>query len=654
MKVWVALLLAICAMSWADTVSMNFDGVEMEVFLHWFAQRSQKKIIYNHLSGLGQKKIYLIAPQPVPAESVEKVCMSLLENNGYTLIKVGRGGNEVYKLVETAKAASKPIALYSVKEIEQMEGDYYVSQLVLVRYLKAENVANSIRQAKLLDATSGNIVEIRGANALIISDFLPNVARILEIVHMIDTPPPQLETAFVALKHARADEIGQKLRELFQNKARELSQYNIETEGPTIISDSRTNSLTLRGSKEDIAEIKRLLKEYDKKIKESEVSVKIYQLKNVTPDKITPTLKEFIATPLFREKSMTATQAQQGTEISVIANEYAKCLVITAPLSAHNKLDELILKLDVRRPQVLLEAVICEFTPSDVLNLGIELTRLDKIDDAVGSTFGHGLTSFGLSSIVDEVGSPVTPENPSIPAGRTVAPGGGFTAFLTRDSKTNIPFLIKMLQSVTETEVISIPRILTDDGEKAEIRVEQEEPVTSVNALNTSTTTTSFKEFVSAGTALIITPHIVHNDSLRLEIEQNIEAFVGSSPSAGVPPPRSSRSLKTVVTVPDGETVILGGLCGRREIETVDKIPFIGDIPILGLLFQSRTMSVSKTNLYIFITPRILHHPQFDDLKDVSRKDKERLLKLKGISVDEPYRALQDGEDEPTAEEPEE
>jgi general secretion pathway protein D len=188
--------------------------------------------------------------------------------------------------------------------------------------------------------------------------------------------------------------------------------------------------------------------------------------------------------------------------------------------------------------------------------------------------------------------------------------------------------LLKAIQSVSKAEVVSTPRILTDDGERAEIRVQREVPVTSTNALNTSTTTTSFKEFVSAGTVLIIKPQIIHNKWLRLEIEQNIEDFVGSPPAPGVPPPKSSRSLKTVVTVPNGQMIILGGLCDRREVETIDKIPILGDIPILGLLFQSRTYSVSKTSLYIFIQPTILNDPEFEDLETISKQDLKKIKKL--------------------------
>ena len=131
--------------------------------------------------------------------------MSLLESNGLTLVKVGEGSSQVYKLVEASHAASKPIALYSLEDLKKTEsGDYYISQLVMIQYLKAANVISSLRQAKLLDQQSGSLVEIQGANAIIISDFAPNVKRIIKIIEMIDKPPPKVEIAFVSLKYAQA------------------------------------------------------------------------------------------------------------------------------------------------------------------------------------------------------------------------------------------------------------------------------------------------------------------------------------------------------------------------------------------------------------------------------------------------------------------
>ena len=171
--------------------------------------------------------------------------------------------------------------------------------------------------------------------------------------------------------------------------------------------------------------------------------------------------------------------------------------------------------------------------------------------------------------------------------------------------------------------------------------MQREVPVTSTNALNTATTTTSFKEFVSAGTVLSIEPHIIHHKWLRLKIDQNIEDFVGTSPSPGVPPPKSSRSIKTVVTVPSGRMIILGGLCDRREVETIDKIPLLGDIPVLGILFQSRTRSVSKTNIYVFIVPRILDDPEFKDLQDLSQQEKHKMEKLQGTTFEQKRKELE-------------
>ena len=612
MKRWIFLsLFFFCAVfvgAEEEKISMEFPGVNFDVFLKWFANFTNKRIIYGNLnSSIKQKKIHFISPKAVKANAVEKICMSILESYGLTLVKVGSGDSKVYKLVEASNASSKPIALYSISDLEKMgDGDYYVSQLINIKYLKASHVINSIRQAKLFDAKSGSIVEIQGANAIIISDFVPNVKRIVKVIRMLDKPPQRIHMVFVKVRHADASQIAQHLNKLMQNRARELAGYNIH-DTVTVIPDNRTNSLTIRGTKSDIVEIKRLIDKFDTKIDSKRIVARMYHLKHITPDKIMPTLKEFTNTRLFKDTVVPGVNSSNNrNDISITVNDHTKSLFVVAPLKSHRLIHKVIKRVDIRRPQVMIRAIICEFTPTDVLNLGIELTALDSF----GSGSGYqpkALSSFGLSSIVDAAGNPVSVENPQPVAGRIASPGAGLTAFLAKGN-TDVPFIIRALRSVSHTEVLDIPQIITDDGEQAEIRVEQEEPVASLDVSNSSSST-SFKEFVSAGTVLIIKPHIIRDNWLKLEIEQNVDAFLGAAPAAGIPPPRSTRSIKTTVTVPNNKTIILGGLNGRRETEAVDKIPLLGDIPGLGYFFQNRSKSVTKTNLYIFITPIIMNDP---------------------------------------------
>ena len=623
LKKWLAIFIAgaMLVLAQETRVSMDFQGTEMHLFLQWFGKQTNKKIIYQQ-QGLHGKKIYFVCPQGIPEKSIEPIGMAILESNGFTLVKSGEGESEVYKLLEMAEASTKPIALYTLEELKKMEeGDYYISQLIIIKHLQVSSVVTALKQTKILHARAGSIVEIKVANALIIQDFVPNIRRAIKIIEMIDKPQIQTEMEFITLKNSQANDINEKLQRLFQANAKERAEYNLP-EPLTIIADSRTNSLILKGSKEEIQEARKLIERLDREIQEEEEIAKIYELKHVTTEKILPGLKEFIKTPVFLKKAQKQT-APSVDSITVIANEHTKSLLITATEKAHKILERVIQKFDVRRPQVLLETVICEFSPSDVLNIGIELLGTGNTD----GVDAHGLTSFGLSSIVDSAGKAIDNKNPAFPAGRKLAPGTGLTTFITKGNESKIPFLLKTIQSQSNAEILSTPRVLTDDGEKAEIRVQQEVPVTSTNALNSSTSTTSFKEFVSAGTVLIIKPQIIHSNWLRLEITQDIEAFIGSAPSLGVPPPKSSRSLKTVVTVPNGQMVILGGLYDRREVETIDKIPILGDIPILGMLFQSKTRSVSKTNLYIFIWPKILTDSDFKDLHAISQEEKEKAKK---------------------------
>ena len=155
-----------------EKVFLDFNGVELSAFLQWYANISGKKLLYGDLKQAA-KKIYLNSPEPVKKESVEKICLAVLEQNGYTLLKSGEGESEVYKLVETSTVATKPITIFSPAELRELEsGDYYVSQVVTIQYLKVDKVVAALRQAKLMDERVGDAFSPRFSSTLRISCFV--------------------------------------------------------------------------------------------------------------------------------------------------------------------------------------------------------------------------------------------------------------------------------------------------------------------------------------------------------------------------------------------------------------------------------------------------------------------------------------------------
>jgi len=301
-----------------------------------------------------------------------------------------------------------------------------------------------------------------------------------------------------------------------------------------------------------------------------------------------------------REEMGPTYQTRLGPRITVDLNTGS--LIISATRAEHQQLAELIEKLDHRRPQVLVEAIFVEITEADSLNLAVELESA-----VLGVSTGHlAFTSFGLSTINTATGM------------RTILPGPGFNGAVVRPDQ--VPIILQALAHTNRAKIRSAPRILVNDNGEARIESVEEQPFTSVNA-STTVATTSFAGFAQAGTQFQIKPHISEDSHLYLKFDLTLNSFTGAG-TPTTPPPRSTQSMSSDVTIPDGYTVIVGGLSRRDKSTSVDKVPLLGDIPLLGLLFQARSDTASKTTLLAFIRPVILRDENFLDLMRLSETER--------------------------------
>lgn len=282
-------------------------------------------------------------------------------------------------------------------------------------------------------------------------------------------------------------------------------------------------------------------------------------------------------------------------EGKVSVNKATNSVVVQTTDRLHRQIERLIRELDVRRKQVLIEALIVEVTTSDDMDLGVELDYISG--DAVA------FTSFGLSKI-----NPVTGVREII-----VGPGG--TAAVLNPNR--VQAILRALQSSNNVRIESKPRILVNDNAVGAIESIAEEPTKQTN-LGETTTTTSFGEFVQAGTQFAITPHISDSNYLRVQYQITLSSF-GERADPELPPARSTSTIQSEATVPDGSTIIVGGIQTSNETESIDKIPLLGDIPLVGLAFRNTIIRKQYITTYLFITTSIMRSEDFGDLEAVSK-----------------------------------
>lgn len=297
---------------------------------------------------------------------------------------------------------------------------------------------------------------------------------------------------------------------------------------------------------------------------------------------------------------LAAASSQAPAQITVDTG--TNSLLIAATPDLHRRLADLIQQLDKRQPQVLLEVMLVSVADSDSFSYAVEAalrTTIGGSEQQIGSDLGIGTGALGNRQLAIGTGLNAAIFNP-----------GAFSVFLRALSQTN------------KAKVLSLPQVLALDNKQALLRSVQQQPFTSVNASNT-VATTSFGGFAEAGTTLEITPHIAPADYLNLEYRLEVSSFTGNASAASVPPPRRLDTISSSITVPDGYTVIVGGLSGSASSKAVNKIPGLGDIPILGILGRSESISANSSTFYVFVRPTILRSSAFEDLKLLSQAQRQ-------------------------------
>jgi len=352
--------------------------------------------------------------------------------------------------------------------------------------------------------------------------------------------------------------------------------------------------------------------------------IQVYKLENADVDEVATAIRELIergdrqkekaGEPKYRGEAPEARPKTSGKleleeteefvpqiEAKVAVSKSTNSIIIQATAREHRELEKLIKELDRRRKQVLIKAVIIEVTTNDDLDLGIEL------DYFKGDLLSF--TSFGLSTIDPNTGV------------RDVVVGPGGTAAVLRPNRAQA--ILKALQGQDHVRIESAPQVLVNNNAVGTILSIAEEPTRQTNQGET-TTTTSFGEYVTAGTQFTITPHISESDYLRVEYQIMLNSF-GEQADPELPPSRSTSNIQSEATVPDGSTIVVGGIQASSESESIDKVPLLGDIPLIGLAFRNTVIRKQYITTYLFITTTIMKSKDFSDLEGVSKKALEEV-----------------------------
>jgi general secretion pathway protein D len=654
-----------------NLVSLDFDNVELKVVIKYISEiTGQNFLVDDKVRG----RVTLISPSKIPVSELRRVLDSLLELHGFTALPSGH----VTKIVPLREVKQKGVETDVGRDPREIpQTDRMVTQMVPLRYAEINEVRAMLTP---LISKDGNITAYGPTNTIILTDLGSNINRLVKIIQEVDIKVTDEQISVIPLQFASAIDLAPQISAAIEARIRELQPGapgrpraprpptaagapGGAVGGPEkvfrVLPDARSNALIIVAGSVETAMVQALIEKLDVRLPPGRAQIHVFYLENALAEDLAKVLTAQ-AQELVRAASTQpalggrppipgiagAPQPPPGVSagptsgmvptatgerrITITPDKATNSLVITAIPEDFQTLVEVIKKLDIPRRQVYVEAAVVEISLEKTKELGVEFRSTSDIEGSSRQIFGG--SSFGL---INEIA-----RNPFAISGLAIGIIEGTVTF-GGQTFLNIGALIQAIQRESNVNVLSTPHLLTTDNQEAEIVVASNIPfVTATSQTQVSTLTTIERKDV--GIILRFTPQVSEGDKVTLKLFEEISA-IQATVTAGIDPRQvgpttSKRTAKTTVVVDNKQTIVIGGLFRDDADVTDQKIPCLGDIPLVGKLFGRSSNNARKTNLVIFLTPHIIRSAEdLRRLKEQVGEQHQRFRRehdVQGSSVD--------------------
>ncbi len=633
--------LLFCSQVNAAEYSPNFKNTEITEFINIVGKQLQKTMVIDpNVRG----KVNLRSYDSLTEEQYYQVFLNVLEVSGFSAVEMDNG---IIKVIRNKDSKTSPTPV--VSNDNPGVGDEMVTRVVEVKNVTVRELVPILRQ--LSDQSGGgNVVNYDNANVILLTGTAASVNRLVKVIERVDRAGDQ-DVQIIKLKYASAGEM-----------VRIIEAMNKSTQGkpgtptfliPKIVADDRTNSVIVSGESQARKRIATLVARLDSEL-ESSGNTRVYYLKYAKAEDLVKVLKGVSESIEAETKttSKTARSSQKSREVSIDAHDDTNTLVITAQPDMLRSLESVIRQLDVRRAQVHVEAIIVEVFEADGINLGVQwfspkagFTQFTNGPAPLGQVAAGIIAAEPTegtkgSTVTSESGAvTVNPDQPDIDGdysllGQVLGSASGLVTGILRG---DIGAVLQAVSTDTNSNILATPSITTLDNEEAYFLVGQEVPVITGSATGTNNSNPfQTVDRQEVGIKLKVTPQVNEGSGVQLTIEQEVSSVSGAT---GVDIAINKREIKTTIMADSGSTIVLGGLIDEDVQESEQKVPLLGDIPILGHLFKSTINTKRKRNLMVFLKPTIIRDGQ---LMNQISKDKYNYIRAEEIRKQEDGLELMD------------
>ena len=592
------------------TITPNYKDADLSQIIQAVGEVTGKNFIIDPRVNA---KVTMLSSTPMSPAAFYEAFLAVLQVYGYVAVPAGK----VIKIVPNTDLRQLPAN--DLPNNVSATSDEIVTQIVTLKNVSAAQLVPMLRP---LIPTYGHLAAYPGGNMLIISDRASNVSRVVHIIERMDESGDE-PIEVIALHNAGAADVVRIVNSLNQGAGAEGGAI------AKIVADERTNSVLLTGERSARLRLKALIVNMDTPMA-SGGDIQVRYLRYADAEKIADKLKgQATASAKAQGGPPTGAPAAAGggtsnvdASVTIWADVATNALIITAPPKIMKSLMGVIDKLDIRRAQVQVEAIIVEVDVNKSSNLGVQWLLFGQGNSTVPAGIinlpgtGTSIVDLAAAALGFTQGTTTTTTVPGVVGTPTISSstvGTGATVAVGRVVNSGVSFaaLIQALRSDGSSNIISTPSLITMNNEEAEVKVTQEIPLITGSFSNTTQsvggTSSPFQTIQreEVGTILKVTPHINEGNSVQLKIEQE-DSSPGAKLTDSADISTNKRSIKTTVLIEDGGIIVLGGLMSDTVTESEDRVPGLGAIPLIGNLFKSRSGSRQKKNLVVFIRPRIM------------------------------------------------
>jgi general secretion pathway protein D len=591
-------------------ITIDFDNVDIHLFVKYISELTGKNFVVDKAV---QDNITIISPTKISVEEAYKVFESVLEVHGFTTVEAG----SIIKIMPSARARSQNVQMLN-SGFSDNPADRMVTQLVPLKHSSPDEMQKVL--TPLVAQTSVLIAHNR-SGILIITETLSNIQKLLGIIKALDVESREDDIAVIPLTNASAASLAKIFTTIYQNSGgAKKTAEGVVGDTIKVVPYERVNALIILANASEMGRVRSLIALLDTEVQRSEGNIHVYYLQNGTAVEMAKVLGALPEKQPQQDEANAGKAAAISKNVQIMADEETNSLIITATKDEYVVLERVIQKLDIPRRMVYLEALIMEVDADKTLEVGVEWAAAGAFADATGILL-TGFSGADGFNLLKGISSDQPVLQPGFSAG-VLKQGikiGGVTF-------PNIAAILRAVKTNADVNVIATPQILTTDNKKAEISVGENVPFITSKNTNASNLDYTQYEYKDVATKLSITPHINQANTLRLEIVTEVVRLK----DAGDTPTTFKRTATTTVILNDNDTVVIGGIIGQDATENEWKIPLLGDIPVLGWLFKTHSTTNRKTNMFIFITPRIVRNPA-DVISVTLKKEVEMGERLPGV-----------------------